>query len=491
MGGAPERQALPAPRRPADRSSAARRGVPLGGLRRAAHVAVGVLCVLALDGTPALAVPTAVNVRIEGRSRTLFEGPVLSEGHEITARSEAESHQCDGINPNDPQNTAPGPTPTAAGFDAMTIVGGSFDGRWNASYDDFFVTEWDGEREAEGNSWSVLVNGTLLSVGGCQYELQEGAQVLWSYGPSKPMLALYPAGAEGAPPLTAVAAVGVPLDLEVLSHKAASGTPPTKPGRSGFGPSAGATIVPVATEPDGAETPLTEQPLATSSEQGDAAVTFTAPGWHRLMAVAAGALRSNRIDVCVCAPGAAGCGPVPIEDVTRAPGVVPSQPEAGCGASPGSSPPGQQGSPPSAGAGAGGGAKNQSRSAPVVLRFEGRALEAHGALWRGLRYHGRWRRRSDPEALQGVLEVGAARASVTSTLGPGRPVLALDAESAAARVELREPGSRRVVLLRPRRAGAGPLLVVLAAMRRSGPVTLRVLHGEVGLDAVADAPTRR
>ncbi|HTY96007.1 MAG TPA: hypothetical protein VMB91_03130, partial [Solirubrobacteraceae bacterium] len=285
------------------------------------------MAVVAVCAATATAAPSEVEVRIEGRTQTLFEGPVLTEGHAVRARSEAESHSCDGINPNDPQNTQPGPTPTASAVDATAISGGSFDGRWDASYDDFLVTEWDGEREAEGNSWSVLVNGTLLTVGGCQYELAEGAQVLWAFGPDKPLLALYPLGAaEGGASLTAVAQAGVPFVVEVLAHKPASGSPPARPGRGGFTPDGAAQIVPVATAPNGAETPLSEQPLATTDAAGDASVTFATPGWHRIKAIAGGALRSNRIDVCVCAPGEASCGQIPGEDLPRENGVAAAEP---------------------------------------------------------------------------------------------------------------------------------------------------------------------
>ncbi len=68
-------------------------------------------------------------------------------------------------------------------------------------------------------------------------------------------------------------------------------------------------------------------------------------------------------------------------------------------------------------------------------------------------------------------------------------MFALYAETAAARVELRAEGRRRIALLR--KAGAGPVLVALGAIATAGPVTLRVLHGTVAVDAVADAPARR
>ncbi len=457
------------------------------GRRLIAALAVAVLAVCA---TTATAAPTEVDVRIEGRSQTLFEGPVVTEGHAVRARSESESHPCDGINPNDPQNTGPGPTPTASGVDATTFSGGSFDGRWDTSYDDFLVTEWDGEREAEGNSWSVLVNGALLSVGGCQYELGEGAQVLWTFGPDKPLLALYPLGAaEGAAPLTAVADVGVPFEVEVLSHKPASGSPPARPGRAGYTADGNAQIVPVQTAADGAETTLAEQPLASADEAGDATITFTSPGWHRIKAIAAGALRSNRIDVCVCAPGQASCGQVPGEDIPRESGVAAGEPPSVSCSFQASGPGSVVGPGQSAGGGvAGTQTGNQPAGAGRTLRFEGQVLHAHGALWNGLRLHGRWHRLGDVLALEGVVMAGSHGSSATAHLPSGRPVFALFAGTRSTRIELRDHGAHRVAVIPRGKAGAGPTLVALPASHNAGNVTLRVLEGQAELDAVATAP---
>src|SRR6187200_1737592 len=65
----------------------------------------------------AQAAPTQVNVRIEGRSETLFEGPILTEGHNVRASSDSSAppggRRCNGL--NNGQNPSPGPTPTAAG----------------------------------------------------------------------------------------------------------------------------------------------------------------------------------------------------------------------------------------------------------------------------------------------------------------------------------------------------------------------------------------
>ena len=59
--------------------------------------------------------PTFVNLRIEGPTYTIFEGPVLTSGHNVTTPSGG-THHCDGTNGN--ANPFPGPTCTSALDDA-------------------------------------------------------------------------------------------------------------------------------------------------------------------------------------------------------------------------------------------------------------------------------------------------------------------------------------------------------------------------------------
>ncbi len=223
-----------------------------------------------------------------GNAETLFEGPVLTEGHDIEASSDTEERSCDGINPNDPENLTPGATPTAAAVDAMAIIGETFDGVWYPGRDDYLITRWGPQHEAKGESWWILVNDTLLDVGGCQYELHEGAEVLWSFGgpEDRPLLALFAAGSDAAsPPLTATAELGVPFTVEVLADKPKSGKPPNVPERAGFSPYKGAIVAPVQTSANGFELPLSESPEALETDaEGKASLTFTTSGWHRIMA---------------------------------------------------------------------------------------------------------------------------------------------------------------------------------------------------------------
>jgi hypothetical protein len=127
----------------------------------------------------AQATPTQVNVRIEGKSETLFEGPIWTEGHDLKASSEGQGHPCDGT--NEKRYPTPGPTPTAAAADAMRILGETFDGQWYPGYDDYFLTRWGPDEQSitEHAYWGILVNNVLTSVGGCQFELDTGNEALW------------------------------------------------------------------------------------------------------------------------------------------------------------------------------------------------------------------------------------------------------------------------------------------------------------------------
>jgi hypothetical protein len=292
-------------------------------------IATLIVATLIIAATSAQAAPTLVNVRIEGKSETLFEGPIWTEGHYVQASSDSEARPCDGINPLDPQNKAPGATPTAASVDAMSLIGETFDGQWYPGYHDYLITRLGPDHEEEGMSWGILVNNVFTNVGGCQYELGAGDEVLWAYNAfdHRPFLALFPAGdTSGTRPLTATAELNKPFEVEVLDYSDdAEDVPPVHPERTGSAPFEGADVSPVLTGANGFERVETENPASvTTDAQGRATITFTEPGWHRIKATALGsggkesAIRSNRLDVCVPAEGESGCGASPAEDQARA-----------------------------------------------------------------------------------------------------------------------------------------------------------------------------
>jgi hypothetical protein len=295
-----------------------------------ATLCVAISAVLTLAST-AEAAPTTVNVRIEGATETLFEGPVAVEPHAVKASSDTVQRSCDGINSLDPENTAPEPTPTAAAADAMTLAGETFDGKWYPGFNDYFITRFGPDAEKEGKSWGILVNNTFTSVGGCQYQLDGGDEVLWVFNAfnSRPFLALFPAAANytaGPRPLTATATLGDPFEVEVAAYADDEEGDPTEGSvRAGSTAFEGADVSPVTTGANGFEKVDTADPTTVEANaQGEASITFTTLGWHRIKATVPGtreeeAIRSNRLDVCVLGPGETSCGARPAEDAVRVP----------------------------------------------------------------------------------------------------------------------------------------------------------------------------
>jgi hypothetical protein len=442
-----------------------------------------VLVGFALAAPAAGAAPVSVELRIEGKSQTLFEGPIATEGHQVQASSDTQQRSCNGINPNVPENTAPGATPTAAAVDAMGLIGETFDGRWYEGLDDYLITRWGAQRSGEGESWFLLVNSVLSSVGGCQLELHQGAGVLWAYEPSPTkLLALYPAGATpGAPPLTATAALRVPFAFQVASHGVKEGRPPAYPESAGYAPYSGAAISPVSTTPPGFETVQTasSETVVTNAE-GRATITFSQPGWHRLKASASGSgvVRSNRLDVCVPAPCATGCGPLPPDDQLRNAPTGSGVAETGGGGSGTCSSHGAGSEPPAAVPQSGSSGSLVSRG----LRIRGLVLFPLDARSPALHYHGRWRFVVDVGAWHRVVALGSAGATLSVRLGRGRPAFLVRDSVHRTRVQI-TAGGRSETFTAP--VGRVTRLLLARARSRVGLVHLRVLSGRVGIDGVA------
>jgi hypothetical protein len=296
-----------------------------------AALCVAISALLALTSA-AGAAPTTVNVRIEGKTETLFEGPVSVTAHDVKATSDTVERRCDGINSLDPLNTTPEPTPTSSAIDAMSLIGETFDGQWYPGFNDYFIKRFGPDAEKGGKSWGILVNNTFTNVGGCQYQLDAGDEVLWAFNAFdfRPFLALFPAAANyasGPRPLTATATLGQPFEVEVASFDDdTEDTPPAHPERGGSSGLAGADVSPVTTNPiDGFEKVDVEDPATVKTDShGKASITFNTQGWHRIKATVPGAteegaIRSNRLDVCVPAVGQTGCGALPPEDEVRVP----------------------------------------------------------------------------------------------------------------------------------------------------------------------------
>lgn len=343
-------------------------------------IAASLAALLLLTIVPtAVAAPTQVSVRIEGKTETIFEGPVLAEPHRVRDFNDTQWRRCNGVTATSSLKV-PSVVPTSASSDAMRIAGESFDARWFGQWEDYYVERWGPDLEdlLALEYWGVLVNNVYTSVGGCQYALDSGDEIVWAYDAfhGRPRLLLYPGGyAGGAVQATATATLNQPFEVVVNSWLTYNeGSPPPAPTRSTT-PYAGAEVAPVETGAKGFQRiDLASPKTVVTGTDGKAAIVFTEPGWHRIKATdtAAGketAIRSNRLDVCVPQPPATGCGAPPADALVRTPPpMVDGEAEVADGADPGGgADPGSGGGGSSGGGGGGPATSGQAAARPTGL----------------------------------------------------------------------------------------------------------------------------
>jgi hypothetical protein len=233
-------------------------------IRRSLSLA-GVLTLALFLPAAVSAAPTAVDVRIEGKTSTLFDGPVTTDGKTITTQTGG-THLCDGSTASPP--VGPGPTPNTALDDAAVKGGFAWDGAWFGT--DFFASRIAGESETSSEFWGVYVNGAMLPVGGCQHIVQAGDEVLWTYDAFSKIGGLRLEAPTGTRP-------GVPIATKATNIASRA-------------PVAGATIGSATTDADGI-----------------ASVSFDAPGVYTLKADRSDFVRSRALTICVDPPGADEC----------------------------------------------------------------------------------------------------------------------------------------------------------------------------------------
>jgi hypothetical protein len=264
--------------------------------RPAVPALIGALVLLAsllVCAASALAIPITVNLRVEGATTTLFEGPVSVEGivspPGISTTTTPEAHPCD---VKDNGTFAEGfgnsvATPTAALYDAAVSSGLSFDAKWFKSFNDFEVSQVGSDKnggEAEGfPSWGYAVNDTTAGVGGCQFQLANGSDVLWAYNYFNLGRLLSLSG-------PASAQVGVPFSVHVSD--AQTGQPVGSAALGTYG--AGVTNV------------STSSPMTDSA--GNATITLTQTGTQALKATRDDSVRSNALTICVHNANDGTCG---------------------------------------------------------------------------------------------------------------------------------------------------------------------------------------
>ena len=143
--------------------------------------ALAVLAAAVALAAPATAVaaPTTVTVRIEGPSKTIFEGPVTPAFQTVDGNDGKGPQKCDGTNGG--ANPTPGPTATSVMDTAVRGAGRSWQGDFNASFQDFVVNRIGPTSSTSSQFWNVAVNGKSLEVGGCQAIVKPGQEVLWAF----------------------------------------------------------------------------------------------------------------------------------------------------------------------------------------------------------------------------------------------------------------------------------------------------------------------
>jgi hypothetical protein len=265
------------------------------GARQAAAGAVvmAFACgVSTLVSAPALAAPVAtaspatVTVRVEGSTRTLFEGPVsvapILDPPGIETPSSGGAHPCD-VKDNG-ANEGLGsalPTPTDALYDATVQAKLPFNAEWFGESHaekvyDFFVSQVgpDANGGAEEAYWGGAVNFHELASGGCQVGLEPDDEVLWAYNFFNKAHMLKLSG-------PTVAQVGSPITVSVTDGHT------------------GSAIVGAAIGEMTAGLTTTIPGSVTTESKGHATIVLAQTGLVTLKATQSESVRSNGLTVCV------------------------------------------------------------------------------------------------------------------------------------------------------------------------------------------------
>jgi hypothetical protein len=279
--------------------------------RRIVLALSSVLFALLLASASAAATPITVHLRVEGSSKTLFEGDITTQPETFETESSKGPHPCDykengpgseeGKTFEDGGNESA--TPTTALHDAALEIGLAFNAKWFGSGKegagnpgDFFVTQVGSDvelTEAPFDAWGYAVDDTTAVVGGCQIALAPGNEVLWAYNyfNLKHLLSL------SGP---ASVSVGTPFTVHVTD------------GQTGA-PISGAAIGEVAGE---VTTTIPSSPLTDAN--GNATVVLAHAGTVKLKATQSESVRSNGLAVCVHNGNDGTCGTtVPHEPITK------------------------------------------------------------------------------------------------------------------------------------------------------------------------------
>jgi hypothetical protein len=160
-------------------------------LRSLAGLAAGVVTVALV---PSAAQAVTVNLRIEGPTKTLFEGPVSTDVREFRFTDETTGHTCDGTAALGGPSATPVPTRGAVLAQAAETAPFELQGTWHPQFGASFTSiagESVGFDPGTNRFLGEYEDGAFASLGACADPVSEGAAVLFAYGDgSETLLAL-------------------------------------------------------------------------------------------------------------------------------------------------------------------------------------------------------------------------------------------------------------------------------------------------------------
>src|SRR4051812_11525925 len=250
---------------------------------RSLRAALAALALLLLPAA-ASASPITVNFRLEGPNSTLFEGPLTTDTHQVSApdnqTGQVAPRDCDGVHnggpPANPYGYATGaPTPTSTLDTAAAQLNLPWDRTYYSAYNEIFVNSIGTEPIPASSYWTFIVNWKAdQNNGGCTSQVRAGDDVVWAvYDYGSPFLQL-----SGTPSRAA-------------TNEAFTVSVQDEDGNGNATPGVGASV--------GGKT---------TDAQGHATIAFADAGTHTLKATRSGAVRSNAQSVCVYVPGSGDCG---------------------------------------------------------------------------------------------------------------------------------------------------------------------------------------
>ena len=108
---------------------------------------------------------TTVTVQVQGQSKTLLAATSVTLGSGSVTKGGVAAGKC-------PADTAQG---------ALNVAThGHWNGKWYASYNEYYITGILGENETgKKYYWGLYVNGKLASKGACDVKLTSGEKILF------------------------------------------------------------------------------------------------------------------------------------------------------------------------------------------------------------------------------------------------------------------------------------------------------------------------